>query len=180
MTTLSTERLILRPWTLDDFEAFAAMSAEPEVMQFISKDGRPLTRFQAWQGFSATVGHWQLRGFGMFAVIERASGELVGRIGPWHPEGWPGLEVGWSLRSKYWGRGYATEAAAASMNFAFDELRQDKVISLIDEANVRSIAVAMRLGETVECDITLPTLPDRRILQYRISKNDWKKQQADR
>jgi RimJ/RimL family protein N-acetyltransferase len=62
MTVLTTERLTLRPWVLDDFESFAEMSAEPEVHEFISLDGRPLNCFQAWQIFAATVGHWQLRG----------------------------------------------------------------------------------------------------------------------
>jgi RimJ/RimL family protein N-acetyltransferase len=173
MTTLTTDRLILRPWSLDDFDAYAAMSAEPEVMEFLTPDGRPLTRFQAWQGFAATVGHWKLRGFGMFAVVERASGALVGRIGPWHPEGWPGFEVGWSLRASYWGRGYATEAASASLAFAFNELGQDKVISLIEESNTRSIRVAERLGETVECRVTLSHMPSKRIVQYRITKQEW-------
>jgi RimJ/RimL family protein N-acetyltransferase len=150
------------------------MSAEPEVMQFLSPDGKPLTRFQAWQGFSATVGHWALRGFGLFAVIEKQSGDFVGRIGPWHPEGWPGLEVGWTIRSKYWGRGFATEAAAMAIEFAFSNLRQEKVISLITEANVRSIRVAERLGETRECTIALPHVPNATILQYRITKEEWR------
>src|SRR6266487_3567075 len=95
MTTLETERLLLRTWEPDDFEAYAAMSAEPEVMRFLSHDGKPLSRFDAWRSFAAQVGHWKLRGFGMFAVVEPTSCDLVGRIGPWQTEVWQNLDFGW-------------------------------------------------------------------------------------
>src|SRR5437762_11305313 len=88
-TVLETERLILRPWTLDDFDGFAAMCADPQVMRFLAEDGKPLSRFGAWRAMAGIVGHWTLRGFGLFAVTERTTGALVGRIGPWDPEGWP-------------------------------------------------------------------------------------------
>jgi RimJ/RimL family protein N-acetyltransferase len=171
--TLQTERLILRPWTPGDFEAFAAMHAEPDIMRYLSVEGKPLTRFQSWQAFCANFGHWQLRGFGMFAVVERATNEFVGRIGPWHPEGWPGFEVGWTIRQKFWGRGYATEAARRSVEFAFTELGRDSLISLIEENNVRSIRVAERLGEKPEGTVTLSHMPSRPIVKYGLSKRDW-------
>ena len=175
MTALETDRLLLRHWEQDDFEAFAAMSAEPAVMEFIAVDGKPLSRFMAWQGFCAMLGHWQLRGFGMFAVIERASGEFVGRVGPWQPEGWPGFEVGWTLRSKFWGRGYATEAARKCVEYSFTTLGQPHLISLIEPANVRSVRVAERLGEHVEGTATLPHVPQKTLLQYGLDKTDWHK-----
>ena len=83
MTKLETDRLILRPCILEDFEGYAVMAADPDVMRYLSVDGKPLSRFAAWQSFSGQVGHWSLRGFGMFTVIERASGDFVGRVGPW-------------------------------------------------------------------------------------------------
>src|SRR5438270_8909308 len=92
------------------------------------------------------LGHWQLRGFGLWAVEERETGLLAGRAGCWRPEGWPGLEVGWTLRREFWGRGYATEAARAALGHAFTALRQTHVISLIRPENARSLAVARRLG----------------------------------
>src|SRR5438876_11447403 len=101
MTTLETERLLLRMWEPGDFDAYAAMSAEPGVMPFVGHDGKPLSRFEAWRSFAAQVGHWKLRGFGMFAVVEPTSGDLVGRIGPWQPEGWPDFEIGWAIGGKY-------------------------------------------------------------------------------
>jgi RimJ/RimL family protein N-acetyltransferase len=103
---IETDRLLLRPPVLEDFEGLARLLADPNVAKSLSTNGRPRNRFEAWQSFAGQVGHWQLRGFGMFVVFERATGAFVGRVGPWFPEGWPGLEVGWSLISDYWGRGY--------------------------------------------------------------------------
>jgi RimJ/RimL family protein N-acetyltransferase len=173
MPTLHTERLALREWRFEDFEDLAAMSADPEVMRFLSPDGRPLTRFATWQGLCALVGHWQLRGFGLFAVEERASGRLVGRIGPWQPEGWPDFEIGWTLRSEYWGRGYATEAVERCLAFAFNDLQRTHVASFIDPDNARSIRVAERVGETLEGRVALPHLPNKTILQYGLHRDAW-------
>jgi RimJ/RimL family protein N-acetyltransferase len=159
---LETERLILRPSALDDLEGFAAMFGNAEVMQFLATDGKAMPRFGAWQSLCSTIGHWALRGYGMFAVVERASGQFVGRVGPWFPEEWPGLEIGWTLRREAWGKGFATEAAERCLAFAFLELGQSHVISLILPENVRSIHVAERLGERLERQVTLPHLPDDR------------------
>jgi RimJ/RimL family protein N-acetyltransferase len=87
-----------------------------------------------------------VQGFGMFAVIEKASNQWIGNIGPWHPEGWPGTEVGWALRRAAWGKGYAYEAAVAAIDWAFDELGWTDVIHSIDLDNVGSQELAKRLG----------------------------------
>jgi len=168
---IETARLTLRPPVADDFDDYAALGADLKVMQFLSATGTPMNRFEEWRGFSAQVGHWTMKNFGLFTVRERETGAFVGRIGPWFPEGWPDIEVGWALRSAYWGRGYATEAARASIDYAFTHLNCAHVISLIDPNNTRSIRVAERLGERLERETTLPHLPDnRRILQYGISR----------
>src|ERR1700755_2073642 len=109
-----------------------------------------MSRQEAWRSMAMVLGYWHLRGYGFWAVEERASGELVGRVGCWEPEGWPSLEVGWTLRRAYWGRGYATEAARAALEYAFETLDQTHVISLIDPNNTNSIRVAERLGERPE------------------------------
>ena len=114
----------------------------------------------------------------MFAVIEAATGEFVGRVGPWQPEGWPGFEIGWTLRPKFWGRGYATEAAAECVRYAFTAMDRPRVISLIAPGNVRSIRVAERLGERLEGEIALPhpqKPADRLVLQYGLSRDDWRR-----
>jgi RimJ/RimL family protein N-acetyltransferase len=148
MSTLATERLILRKFRESDLDAYAAMCGDPEVVRYLGVN--PMTRAEAWRHLAMVLGHWQLRGFGLWALEERGSGLLAGRAGCWRPEGWPGLEVGWTLRREFWGRGYATEAGRASLDYAWSELGQTHVISLIQPGNARSIAVAERLGMSLE------------------------------
>jgi RimJ/RimL family protein N-acetyltransferase len=109
-----------------------------------------LTRDEAWRDMAMVIGHWELRGYGMFSVIERESDRLVGRVGPWMPEGWPHLEVGWTVAGPWRGHGYATEAARASVRYAFDELDAGYVVHLIEDGNERSQAVAERLGARLD------------------------------
>lgn len=146
---LETGRLLLRGLSPDDFEAYAAMYADPQVMRYL-EDGHPLDRAAAWRSMAVHLGHWQLRGYGQWALVERATGQFVGRAGLWRPEGWPGLEVGWVLASPQWGRGLATEAARAAVDHAFGTLGVERVISLIDPDNAPSARVAERVGERYE------------------------------
>jgi RimJ/RimL family protein N-acetyltransferase len=146
---IDTPRLLLRPWRDDDLDGYAAMCADPEVMRYMG-DGATLDRADAWRSMAMFVGHWQLRGFGMWAIEERATQRFIGRVGLHQPEGWPGLEVGWMLARDTWGRGYATEAARASLDFAWDILGADHVISVIAPENAASVRVAERLGEAPE------------------------------
>ena len=152
---LETERLILRMFREDDFEAYyAKVASDPDVMRYLG-DGQTLTRPLAWRQLAMMVGHWQLRGYGFWAVEERATGELVGRIGFFNPEGWPGFELGWVLAKAYWGRGYATEGARQVLHHAFTDMDSDHVISLIYPANAASIRVAEGIGETLEGRVEL-------------------------
>lgn len=113
-------------------------------MRFV---GGVKTREEAWRHLAMILGHWQLRGYGMFAVERKDDGAFLGRIGPHFPEGWPALEIGWLLGPEHQGRGYAIEAARASTKFAFEVLGAERVVSLIDPDNRSSLAVARRLGE---------------------------------
>lgn len=146
---LETDRLLLRQFRDSDFDAFAAMNADPECIRYIG-EGRPLDRGTAWRKLAMFIGHWKLRGYGFWAAEERASGAFVGNIGLHFPEGWPGPEVGWQLRQEYWGKGFATEGATAARDYAFEVLGLERLISLIHPDNARSIAVAERLGERYE------------------------------
>ena len=146
--TLETERLIMRMWRGSDFEAYAELCADPEVMRFLG--GKTFDRTEAWRQMASMIGHWYLRGYGIWAVEEKETKRLVGRIGCINPEGWPGFEVGWTLKREFWGKGYATEAARRSLEYAFKELDKPHVISLIHPDNRASIRVAERLGETLE------------------------------
>src|SRR5476651_1272250 len=140
---LETPRLLLRPLRAEDFDAWADLQADAVAARFI---GGALPRSLAWRGFMAMAGAWHLQGFAMFSVIEKSTGRWIGRLGPWHPEGWPGTEVGWGLVREVWGRGYATEGAVAAMDWAFAALGWSDVIHSIAPDNHASQAVATKLG----------------------------------
>jgi RimJ/RimL family protein N-acetyltransferase len=144
----------MRGFTSEDYEAWAAIVADDETMRAL---GRPsgLNQWEAWNDLAQLAGGWELRGFGQWALVERESGELVGRAGLNYPADWPDLEVGWLMKADRRGRGYATEAGAASVRWAFDELGADHVISLIAKENAASRRVAEKLGGRPEGTATL-------------------------
>lgn len=141
--TIETARLILRPPAPEDFPRWADFMSDPETTRFI---GGVQSKHEVWRTICAITGMWVLQGEGMFSVIEKSTGLWLGRIGPLHPYGWPGREVGWSLHPDATGRGYAVEAAAATMDYAFDHLGWSDIIHCIDGENHASAAVARRLG----------------------------------
>lgn len=145
--TLETTRLVLRPPRREDFESWAAIGTDAEVMRHL---GGVKTRFESWNHFMAAVGAWQILGFHAFSVLEKGTGRWVGRVGPLHPDGWPGDEIGWTLAREAWGKGYATEAATAAIDWAFDHLGWSQIIHCIAPDNHASKAVAARLGSTLQ------------------------------
>jgi RimJ/RimL family protein N-acetyltransferase len=148
---LRTERLVMRGFREEDLDALAEISADSEVTRWVG-DPDGLSREETWRRMAYFIGHWELRGFGQWALFEEASGELVGRAGLLRPEGWPGLEVGWLVARAHWGRGFAPEAGRASLEWARDALGADHVISLIEPHNDNSARVAEKLGMKVEGD----------------------------
>ena len=142
---LETERLILRLPEASDLDGWTAMNADAETMRFI---GGIAGRSATWRMLCTMRGSWDIKGFAMFSVIERATGAWVGRLGPWEPEGWPGKEVGWGIAPQFAGKGYAYEATVATMDYVFDVLGWPDVIHTIDPDNIRSIALAKRLGSS--------------------------------
>jgi RimJ/RimL family protein N-acetyltransferase len=165
IVTLETERLRLRAFRDEDIDAYAEINADPEVMRYLT--GKPMSRAEAWRHMAMMVGHWVLRGYGCWAVEERETGTLVGRIGFNDPAGWPGFEIGWTLGRPYWGRGYAIEGARAALDYAFNELDKAHVISLIHPENRGSIAVAEKLGEKLEGETEVLGIP---VLIYGIDR----------
>ena len=151
-----TERLILRRWREADIEPNTAMLADPATARFITSDGEAVTdAFVGWRNAAIMAGHWALHGFGMFVVEEKHTGRYVGRVGPWSPAGWPGFEVGWGIASDFRGKGYAVEAARASIDWVFARFDLDRIIHCIDRENIASQAVARRLGANIEGEFDL-------------------------
>lgn len=144
---IQTERLLLRPFDAEDVPAWAAMHADAVFASTLGIP-YPLSAEDTWRSLAMHIGQWTLRGFGMWAVAERAAPRtLVGRVGFYQPEGWPGFELGWALARPVWSRGYATEGARAALEHAFTVLDRPRVISLIAPENTRSAGVARRIGE---------------------------------
>jgi RimJ/RimL family protein N-acetyltransferase len=100
--TLETERLILRMWRDDDHEQYAKLCADPEVMRFLG--GKTFSPMESWRHMAFMIGHWHLRGYGPWAIEEKSSGRLLGRIGFFNPAGWPGFELGWTLGREVLGK----------------------------------------------------------------------------
>ena len=142
---METERLLLRQWRESDLDAFAEMMADPEVTRHLTGSG-PIDRHNAWRALATYIGHGQLRGYTHWAIELRETGEFIGRAGPWRPEGWPALEIGWAITPRHQGHGYATEAGRVAQRVAWEHLRPGRLISLVRPANQPSIAVARHLG----------------------------------
>jgi ribosomal-protein-alanine N-acetyltransferase len=127
-----------------DLDAYAGFTGDSEVMRYMGRG--PFDREEAWREMAFFLGHFELRGYTHWALELRRTGELVGRCGPYFPEGWPALEIGWLLGREHWGNGYASEAATAALGYAWRELRPERVVSLVAPGNERSARVAQKLG----------------------------------
>ncbi len=169
---LSTDRLLLRQFRLEDFEAYAAIMGDEEVSRYLG-DGKPRPRGIAWREIATTLGHWELLGFGHYAVERQSDGVLLGKVGFLMPESWPEFELGWVLGRGYWGLGYATEAARACLGVAFDSLQRERVASFIRPDNEPSKRVAARIGETHESAAELLGGP---IETWGITRRAWEEQ----
>jgi ribosomal-protein-alanine N-acetyltransferase len=147
---LETRRLILRKMTMEDLDDLLRIFSDPKVMR--SFGGVLFDRARMKQWLLRNLDHQDRYGYGLFSVIFRANGELVGDCGLEHTEveGSPEVEIGYDFRSAYWGRGLATEAAGAVRDYAFDQLGLRRVISLIRPDNLASIRVAEKIGMAKE------------------------------
>jgi RimJ/RimL family protein N-acetyltransferase len=147
---IETKRLILRTWRESDIAPNTAMLSDPETARYITADGRLVDELNGWRNAAIMTGHWALYGYGMFVVEEKTSGKYVGRVGPWYPPTWPGFEVGWGIAREFRGKGYATEATYASIDWVFENLAVDRIVHTIKPDNTASQSLAKRLGATVE------------------------------
>jgi RimJ/RimL family protein N-acetyltransferase len=139
---VETPRLILRPPRLEDLDRWSEMMADEVAARFI---GGVAPRALCWRQLMTMIGAWHAQGFAMFSVIEKETGQWVGRVGPWQPEGWPGTEIGWAIVRDRWGRGYAGEGAVAATNWAFETLGWSSIIHSIAPENRASQRVAQKL-----------------------------------
>ena len=149
MPDVETDRLWLRRWTRDHASGLADVNANAEVMEFLN-GGTPLTPVESGLVSDRVLEHWKAYRFGLWAVIEKAGGRLVGFAGICHPLWFPAwahaIEVGWRLRRDAWGLGYATEAGREALRVGLEERGMAEIVAFVHPDNHRSAAVARRLG----------------------------------
>lgn len=177
---LKTARLLMRRWAPSDAAPFAALNADPSVMEHFD---RPLTRDESDRFIARIEKTFEERGFGLWAVEVAAGPPFIGFVGLWPAEFeahfTPAIEVGWRLAREAWGHGYATEAAKAAVGFGFDELELDEIVSMTTHANVRSQRVMQRIGmvRDADDDFEHPSFPAghpvRPHVLYRLPRERW-------
>jgi ribosomal-protein-alanine N-acetyltransferase len=171
--SLPTARLLLRPWRDADVAAFARLSADPAVIEFL----RPLPDRASAEAWVARMrGHWRRHGFGQWVVEIPGEADFVGVVGlawvAYEAHFTPAVEIAWRLDRAHWGRGYATEAARAALDYGFGKLGLDEIVAVTVPVNWRSRRVMERLGmsRAPEEDFDHPRLPDgplKRHVLYR-------------
>jgi RimJ/RimL family protein N-acetyltransferase len=158
VTQLETERLILREQTLEDLDDLVEILCDPKTMAFYP---RPFTRIEAQGWIERQMRLYEERGFGLWALIDRKSGDFVGQCGltPQQVDGHGEIEIGWHVKRRLWRRGYASEAAAACLDHGFSALRLERLISLVSVANRPSAGVARKIGMTPWKDTVRAGIP---------------------
>ena len=177
---LTTARLRLRAWGERDLAPFAALNADPRVTEFFPG---PLTRAESDALVAHIKAHFVQHGFGLWAVQVAGVADFIGFVGlavpTFQAHFTPCVEIAWRLAFDHWGHGYSTEAATAALEFAFDHLRRDEIVSFTVPDNLRSRQVMGRLGmrRSPEDDFDHPALPEghplRRHVLYRLSRRQW-------
>ncbi len=143
-----TERLILRQFKEGDWRDLHAYYSNKEATQFTV--GREFSEGDTWRVMSAMLGHWQLRGYGPYALEDKKTAKVLGTAGFWYPGDWPEPEIKWALAPEYWGQGYASEAARAVQKIAHEYIPEIPLISFIHPDNKASIQLALAVGATLE------------------------------
>lgn len=162
MTALQTDRLTLRRPAPRDWEPYRSLAMSERAVYA----GGQLDLGRAWNAFAAHLGHWEIRGFGLWSVCLKGTDDCLGMVGPYYPGHWPEHELGWILFGEAEGKGIATEAARAARVHAYGTLGWTTAVSYIHPDNARSIAVAQRLGAVLDPEATQPK-PEKPCLIFR-------------
>jgi RimJ/RimL family protein N-acetyltransferase len=165
--TLETERLILRAPAEADFPVYETFYADAEASAYY---GGPLSSLQAWKKLASDLGHWQLRGFGMWSMVEKQTGQMIGAVGLVHPEGWPRSELTWWVIPAGRRKGYALEASRAAINFGYNQLGWEMVETHMDDNNAAARNLALKLGGEVIDRIVFPDGLERNIYRLPLAR----------
>ena len=185
VTIIETSRLILRTWEAADRDAFAAMNADPEVMEHFPST---LSREETDAMCDRMEAHQAKHGFTFWVAEIKDTGQFAGMLGLYVPRFTasftPCVEIGWRIAREFWNRGYATEGARAALEFGFKNLALNEIVAYTAPANVRSLRVMDKLGMAYSEDFDIPWLPEghplRRHLLYRLARTDWESSSISR
>jgi RimJ/RimL family protein N-acetyltransferase len=153
MTSIDTPCLLLRMPELADAEAFMGLFWDPEVIERkqVTLREPPGGLDLALKNTADMRRQWELHGYGQWSVIEKATGQVIGVVGFYHPQPeWPGVDLGWLIHRARWGHGFATEAATAALAWVWDHTHIDRIVSLIGPGDARSMRIATKIGERFE------------------------------
>ena len=145
---LETKRLRLRQFQSADWKDIHDYYSDPEATRYTTR--RVLSVSDSWQKVATAIGHWQIFGYGPFAIELKETQRVIGTTGPWYPIDWPSPEIKWALVRSFWGQGYAREAVQAIQSMVLDHLPDIAFISMIDARNQASIRLAQRVGAQLE------------------------------
>ncbi len=173
--SIDTPRLVLRRWRDDDIAPMTAINADPQVMRWIG-DGSTRDEQRTRAGITACEHEWDTKGFGLFAVEVRATGELAGFTGlsvpDFLPEVMPAVEIGWRLGRQFWGQGIATEAARAALRFGLVHCELERIVSIAQVGNSASERIMAKLGMHLERETVDPTC-GRPVRVHEITRADY-------
>jgi len=148
---LETERLILRQFQENDWRDLHEYYMDGKATKYT--ESHAFSEGETWRTMCILIGHWQMRGYGPYAVEEKASGKVLGPIGFWFPNDWPSPEIMWALAQQYWGKGFASEAVRAVQSAGRKYLPDISLISFINAGNLASIRLAIAVGAEFEKEV---------------------------
>jgi len=145
---IETERLSLRQFTENDWKDVHEYFSDKQATKFTF--GRPLSKGESWRAMASMMGHWQLRGYGPYAIENKNSQKVIGIAGFWYPNDWPEAEIKWALSREFWGKGFASEAARSVQKAAIECFPETALISFIHADNAASIKLALAINAVFE------------------------------
>ena len=154
--TLTTERLIMRGWRESDLDSLVEFHSDSLTKSIYKIE--PI-RGDIWRRIAMGIGHWHLRGFGVWLLEEKETHDYVGQCGHWHPEGWPDVEVGYGVHPRHRGKGYAAEAATLARDYGYEKHHFKRLVSYIQPSNANSIRVAEKMGAVPDGTFDMSGIP---------------------
>ncbi|QSJ17302.1 GNAT family N-acetyltransferase [Nostoc sp. UHCC 0702] len=166
MPEIETARLQFRHFTVDDFDDLLRLYSDAEIMRYLS----PRTKEQTQASLHKHIQHWQEYNFGMWAVIHKDSGKMIGRCGLGFLENTPEIELGYVFDKSYWKMGLGTEASVATLKYGFWQVKLDRIVAIAQPQNIASVRIFEKIGMKYEKDARFYNFD---VVYYAVARQDW-------